>query len=109
MSMRDTTYKTSAVIGVTPGPVIAGDAVTGDAVTFTSKRYERLAGSDAVLTSGAAVADKGTTLQDMRDRVSAATTPVTGIHAISVTGSGADETARVAAAVANATIAQGKT
>ena len=70
-NLRDTSYTTSAVIGVTPGPVIAGNAVAVDTVSFTANRYQRLVGSDAVLTSGAAVADKGTTLQDMSIGVAA--------------------------------------
>jgi Mrp family chromosome partitioning ATPase/capsular polysaccharide biosynthesis protein len=107
-SLRDTTYDTSAVIGVTPGPVIAGNAVAVDTVSFTANRYQRLVGSDAVLTSGAAVADKGTTLEDMRARVTGSTTGGTGTVTVKVTGSNADETARVAAAVANATITQGR-
>jgi capsular polysaccharide biosynthesis protein len=108
VSFRDTSYTTSAVIGVTPGPVIAGNAVAVDTVSFTASRYQRLVGSDAVLTSGAAVADKGTTLQDMRERVTGTTPTGSGTVTVTVTGSNADETARVAAAVANATIAQGK-
>ncbi len=108
VSFRDTTYTTSAVIGVTPGPVIAGNAVAVDTVSFTASRYQRLVGSDAVLTSGAAVADKGTTLQDMRERVTGSTPIGSGTVTVTVTGSNADETARVAAAVANATIAQGR-
>jgi Mrp family chromosome partitioning ATPase len=107
-NLRDTSYTTSAVIGVTPGPVIAGNAVAVDTVSFTASRYQRLVGSDAVLTNGAAVADKGTTLQDMRERVTGSTTSGSGTVTVTVTGKGADETARVAAAVANATIAQGK-
>ena len=108
VSLRDTSYTTSAVIGVTPGPVIAGNAVAVDTVSFTASRYERLVGSDAVLTSGAAVADKGTTLQDMRERVKGSTPTGSGTVTVTVTGSNADETARVAAAVANATITQGR-
>jgi Mrp family chromosome partitioning ATPase/capsular polysaccharide biosynthesis protein len=108
VSLRDTSYTTSAVIGVTPGPVIAGNAVAVDTVSFTASRYQRLVGSDAVLTSGAAVADKGTTLQDMRERVSASTPVGSGTVTVTVRGSSADETARVAAAVANATITQGR-
>jgi Mrp family chromosome partitioning ATPase len=96
------------VIGVTPGPVIAGNAVAVDTVSFTASRYQRLVGSDAVLTSGAAVADKGTTLQDMRERVTGSTATGSGTVTVTVTGSNADETARVAAAVANATITQGR-
>jgi Mrp family chromosome partitioning ATPase len=107
-SMRTTTYSTSAVIGTTPGPVIAGNAVANDSVAFTATRYERLVGSDAVLTSGAQVATKGTTLQDMRDRVSSTIASGSGTITITVSGTDADETARVAAAVANATISQGQ-
>jgi Mrp family chromosome partitioning ATPase len=107
-SLRDTSYTTSAVIGVTPGPVIAGNAVAVDTVSFTASRYQRLVGSDAVLTSGASVADKGTTLQNMRERVTGSTPAGSGTVTVTVTGKTADETARVAAAVANATIAQGK-
>src|SRR3954465_3865568 len=33
-SLRTTTYSTSAVIGTTPGPVIAGNAVANDSVAF---------------------------------------------------------------------------
>src|SRR5215207_1139714 len=108
VSMRDTTYTTSAVLGVTPGPVIAGNAVAVDTVSFTASRYQRLVSADSVLTSGAAVADKGTTLPDMRERVTASTATGSGTVTVTVTGANADETARVAAAVANATIAQGK-
>jgi Mrp family chromosome partitioning ATPase len=108
VSLRDTSYTTSAVIGVTPGPVIAGNAVAVDTVSFTASRYQRLIGSDAVLTSGAAVADKGTTLQDMRERVTGSTATGSGTVTVTVTGSNADEAARVAAAVANATITQGR-
>ena len=108
VSLRDTSYTTSAVIGVTPGPVIAGNAVAVDTVSFTASRYERLVGSDAVLTSGATVADKGTTLQDMRERVKGSSPTGSGTVTVTVTGSNADETARVAAAVANATITQGR-
>jgi Mrp family chromosome partitioning ATPase len=107
-SLRTTTYSTSAVIGTTPGPVIAGNAVANDSVAFTATRYERLVGSDAVLTSGAQVASKGTTLQDMRDRVSSSIASGSGTITITVKGTDADETARVAAAVANATINQGQ-
>jgi Mrp family chromosome partitioning ATPase/capsular polysaccharide biosynthesis protein len=108
-STRDTTYSTWAVIGVTPGPVIAGNAVNVDTVSYTAKQYEGLVGSDAVLTSGAAVAEKGTTLRDMRERVSGASTAGAGTVTVNVKGSDAEETARVAAAIANATIVQGKT
>ncbi len=106
--MRDTSYTTSAVIGTTPGPVIAGNAVANDTVSFTATPFDRLVGSDTVLTSGAAVAEKGTTLQDMRQRVSSSTTAGSGTITVTVKGSNADETARVAEAVANATIAQGQ-
>jgi Mrp family chromosome partitioning ATPase len=107
-SLRTTTYSTSAVIGTTPGPVIAGNPVANDSVAFTATRYDRLVGSDTVLTSGAQVATKGTTLQDMRDRVSSSIASGSGTITITVKGTDADETARVAAAVANATITQGQ-
>jgi Mrp family chromosome partitioning ATPase/capsular polysaccharide biosynthesis protein len=107
-SLGTTTYSTSAVIGTTPGPAIAGNAVANDSVAFTATRYDRLIGSDAVLTSGAQVASKGTTLQDMRDRVSSSIAPRSGTITVTVKGTDADETARVAAAVANATISQGQ-
>jgi Mrp family chromosome partitioning ATPase len=96
------------VIGTTPGPVIAGNAVANDSVAFTATRYDRLVGSDAVLTSGAQVATKGTTLQDMRDRVSSSIASGSGTITITVKGTDADETARVAGAVANAAISQGQ-
>src|SRR5262245_3087848 len=106
-SLRSSTYTASAVLGVTPG-VTPGQTVNNDTVAFATKYYERLVRSDSVLTSGAAAARPGTTLEDMRNRISTASTATDGTVTVKADASTADESVKVASAVANATIAQGR-
>jgi Mrp family chromosome partitioning ATPase/capsular polysaccharide biosynthesis protein len=106
-SLRSSTYTASAVLGVTPG-VTPGQTVNNDTVAFATNYYERLVRSDAVLTNGAAAAGPGTTLEDMRNRISTASTSTDGTVTVKADASTADESVKVASAVANATIAQGR-
>jgi Mrp family chromosome partitioning ATPase/capsular polysaccharide biosynthesis protein len=106
-SLRTSTYTASAVVGVTPG-VTPGQTVNNDTVAFATKYYERLVRSDGVLTSGAVAAGPNTTLEDMRGRISSTSTPADGTVTVNAKASNADESVKVAAAVANATIAQGQ-
>ncbi len=106
-SLRPSTYTAAAVVGVTPG-VTPGQTVNNDTVAFATKYYERLVRSDGVLTSGAAAAGPDTTLEDMRDRISSTSAPGDGTVTINAKASKADESVKVATAVANATIAQGQ-
>jgi Mrp family chromosome partitioning ATPase/capsular polysaccharide biosynthesis protein len=106
-SLRSSTYTASAVLGVTPG-VTPGQTVNNDTVAFATNYYERLVRSDAVLTSGAAAAGPGTTLEDMRNRISTTSTATDGTVTVKADASTADESVKVASAVANATIAQGR-
>jgi Mrp family chromosome partitioning ATPase len=106
-SLRSSTYTASAVLGVTPG-VTPGQTVNNDTVAFATNYYERLVRSDAVLTSGAAAAGPGTTLENMRDRISTTSTATDGTVTVKADASTADESVKVASAVANATIAQGR-
>jgi len=106
-SLRSSTYTASAVLGVTPG-VTPGQTVNNDTVAFATKYYERLATSDSVLTSGAAAAAPGTTLEDMRNRIRTTSTAADGTVSVKADASNADESVRVATAVASATIAQGQ-
>jgi Mrp family chromosome partitioning ATPase len=106
-SLRSSTYTASAVLGVTPG-VTPGQTVNNDTVAFATKYYERLVRSDGVLTSGAAAAGPATTLEDMRNRISSTSTSTDGTVTVNAKASHADESVKVASAVANATIAQGQ-
>ncbi len=105
-SLRTSTYTASAVIGVTPG-ITPGQTVNNDTVAFATKSYERLVSSDSVLTSGAAAAP-GSSVEDMRKRVSSTSDLTNGTVTVTASDSNADESVKVAKAVANATIAQGQ-
>jgi Mrp family chromosome partitioning ATPase/capsular polysaccharide biosynthesis protein len=106
-SLRSSTYTASAVLGVTPG-VTPGQTVNNDTVAFATKYYERLVRSDGVLNNGAAAAGPGTTLEDMRNRISSTSTSTDGTVTVKADASNAGESVKVATAVANATIAQGQ-
>jgi hypothetical protein len=88
-SLRSSTYTASAVLGVTPG-VTPGQTVNNDTVAFATKYYERLVRSDGVLTNGAAAAGPGTTLEDMRNRISSTSTSTDGTVTVNADASKAD-------------------
>jgi Mrp family chromosome partitioning ATPase/capsular polysaccharide biosynthesis protein len=105
-SLRTSTYTASAVIGVTPG-ITPGQTVNNDTVAFATKSYERLVSSDSVLTSGAAAAP-GTSVEEMRKRIASSSDLTNGTVTVTASDSNADESVKIANAVATATIAQGQ-
>jgi capsular polysaccharide biosynthesis protein len=101
---RESTYRASAVVSVTPSSVIGGDGVSSDAIEFATMQLDRLVDSDAVLSAAAAAVGSTTAVDKVRRRVSSSADVAAGTVSVQAEAAAPDDAARLASAVAQTAI-----